>query len=74
MLYPALSSIGRGYQTDTPCSPFCAEFFRHFGGTQRRSENVNVGKYFNPWSEDRTHNQSILQSHSVNVRLDWKFK
>ena len=44
------------------------------GGTQRRifaleperiNENINVNKYFISSSGDRTHNQSILQSHYV---------
>ena len=67
-------------------SPLSTEFWRyervewrnstsHFALTpERRNENINVGKYFNPSSGDRTHNQSILQSHYVILRLNWKFK
>ena len=57
-------------------SPLSAEFWRHCvlsGGTQRsalprnQSENINVNKYFTSASGDRTHNQSILQSHFVSM-------
>ena len=38
---------------------------------ERRNENINVNKYFISSSGDRTHNQSILQSHFVALRHDW---
>ena len=38
---------------------------------ERRNDNLNVNKYLSSSFEDRTHNQSILQSHSVPRRHDW---
>ena len=64
-------------------SPLSAEFWRHcvlewqnstprLASTPgRRNRNINLSKYFISWSGDRTHNQSILQSHFVPLRHDW---
>ena len=48
------------------------------GRTQRRvcprhqsEENINLSKYFISSNGDRTHNQSVLQSHFVPLRNDW---
>ena len=38
---------------------------------EQRNENINLNKYFISSSGDRTHNQSILQSHFVPLRHDW---
>ena len=65
--------------------PLSAKFWRHCvfsGGTQRRAfastperrnENININKYFFSSSGDRTHNQSILQSHFVPRRHDYTY-
>ena len=34
-------------------------------------KNINLNKYFISSSGDRTHNQSVLQSHLVPLRYDW---
>ena len=39
--------------------------------TRARNGNINLSKYFISFSEDRTHNQSVLQSHFVPLRHDW---
>ena len=75
----------RELSVNTLRSPLSAEFWRHChcvlsGGPnrrasastpERRNENLNVNKYFTSSSGDRTHNQSILQSHFVPMRPDW---
>ena len=38
---------------------------------ERRIENINLNKYFILSSVDRTHSQSILQSHFAPLRHDW---
>ena len=38
---------------------------------ERRNGNINLSKYFISSSEDRTHNQSVLQSQLVPLRHDW---
>ena len=38
---------------------------------ERRNENINLSKYLISSSGDRTHNQSVLQSHFVPLRHDW---
>ena len=66
-------------------SPFSAEFWRHCvlsGRTQRRASStperrngdINLNKYFISSSGDRTHNQSVLQSHFVPLRHAWPQK
>ena len=64
-------------------SPLSAWFWRHCvlrGRNQRRAlprhqseenGNINLSKYLISSSGDRTHNQSILQSHFVPLRHDW---
>ena len=64
-------------------SSLSAEFWRNCalsGRTQRRAlprhqseenGNINLSKYFISSSGDRTHNQSVLQSHFVPLRHDW---
>ena len=63
-------------------SPLSAEFWRYcvlsgrtqrrvFASTpERRNGNLNLSKYFISSSGDRTHNQSVLQSHFVPLRHD----
>ena len=79
-LYPAHSRVGRGNLVLKHSIPhFYAEFWRHWvlsGGTQRHAlprhqcEEMKINKYFISSSGDRTHNQSILQSHFVPLRHD----
>ena len=64
-------------------SPLSAEFWRiacwvaelnaalYLDTTERANENINVSKYFISSSGDRTHNQSILQSHFVPLSHDY---
>ena len=61
-------------------SPLSVEFRKHCvlsGRTQRRacrrhqSGIINSSKYFISSSGDRTHNQSVLQSHFEPLRHDW---
>ena len=43
----------------------------HFVSTpERRNKNINLNKYFISSNGDRTHNQSILQTHFVPLRHD----
>ena len=63
-------------------SPLSAEFWRHcvlscrnqrraFASTpERKNGNINLSKYFISSSADRTHNQSVLQSHFMSLRHD----
>ena len=37
----------------------------------RKNRNIHFNKYFISSSGDRTHNQSVLQSHFVPLRHDW---
>ena len=65
------------------CWLLSAGFWRHCvlsGRKQRRAlprhqseenGNINLSKYFTSSSGDRTHNQSVLQSHLVPLRHDW---
>ena len=41
---------------------------------ERRNGKLNLSKYFISSSGDRTHNQSVLQSHFVPLRHDWPLK
>ena len=79
----AVSRTQQGKQREpsvkTLRSPLSAEFWRHCvlsGRIQRRSTperrngNINLSKYFISSSGDRTHNQSVLQSHLVPLRHD----
>ena len=83
-LYPAHCRVGRGnlalrhsvphsfcwilkalrveWQNSTPRLPSTPE---------QRNENINLSKYFISSSGERTHNQSVLQSHFVPLRHDW---
>ena len=38
---------------------------------KRRNGNINLSKYLISSNGDRTHNQSVLQSHFVPLRHDW---
>ena len=38
---------------------------------ERKNGNIDLNKYFISSSGDRTHNQSVLQSHFVSLRHDW---
>ena len=85
-LFPAHSTVGRGNLMflKTLRSPLSAEFWsdslrvewqnstpRLASTLERRNVNINLSKYFISSSEDRTHNQSVLQSHFVPLRYDW---
>ena len=76
-LYPTHSRVGRGnlvlrhrilevlrveWQNSTP---------RVASTPERRNGNINSSKYFISSSGDRTHNQSVLQSHFVSLCHDW---
>ena len=58
-LYFAHRKVGRG-------NPVLRHSVLHFAlrveWWKRRNENINLNKYFIPSTEDRTHNQSRLQS------------
>ena len=81
-LYPAHSGVDRGnLMKDTPFPTFCRimEAMRvkrqnstpRFAlTTERRNGNINLSKYFISSSGNRTHNQSVLQSHLVPLRHD----
>ena len=56
---------------ETLSSPLSAEFWRHCVMRERRNGNINLTKYFISSSGDRTHNQSVLQSHFVPLHHDW---
>ena len=49
----------------------CCFFFSFTRTPERRNGNINLRKYFVSSSLDRTHNQSVLQSHLVPLRHDW---
>ena len=75
-LYPAHSRVGRGYIV-------LRHPVHHFPPNSRgiacwvadlnAARNINLNKYFFSSSKDRTHNQSILQSHFVPLRYDWPY-
>ena len=85
MLYPAHSMVGRGnlvlkhsvphflpnaglrveWQNSTP---------RLASTPERRNGNIHLSKYFISSSGDRTHNQSVLQSHFVPLHHYWPLK
>ena len=59
---PILEALLVEWQNSTP----------HLTSTpERRNGNINLNKYFISSSGDRTHNQSVLQSHFVPLRHDW---
>ena len=57
-----LEALHVDWRNSTPC--FASR-------PQRSHENINVNEYFTSSNGDRTHNQSILQSHFVPLRHDW---
>ena len=87
MLYPAHSKVGRGNIVLRHCVP---HFLPNSGvwmriewqnstprltsTPERRNGNINLNKYFISSSGDRTHNQSVFQSHLVPLRHDWPKK
>ena len=84
MLYSAHSRVGRGnlmLRYSFPIFCWILEALRvewqnstpRFASTpERRNGNIHgLSKYFISSSGDRTHNQSILQSHLVPLRHDW---
>ena len=82
-LYPAHSRVGRGNPVKhTPFPTFCRilevlrvkwqNLMQRFILTpEQRNGNINLSKYFISSGGDRTHNQSILQSHFEPLRHDW---
>ena len=81
-LYPARSRVGRGNLVkDTPFPTFCRILealhdewqnltSRFVSTPERRNGNIKLSKYFISSSGDRTHNQSVSQSHFVPLRHD----
>ena len=82
----AVSRTQQGRQRESSVkilrSPLSAEFWRRcvLSGRIQRSAmprhqseemDINLNKYFISSSGDRTHNQSVLQSHFVSLHHDW---
>ena len=69
-LYPAHCRVGRSnlvlrHSVSHSLTP------RLSSTPQRRNGNINLSKYFNSSSGDRTQYQSVLQSHLVPLRHDY---